>query len=654
MDALPAIDARIAGERDTHTPWPVPYFSDRAAWEERAGHIRRHILTCLGLWPMPRKTPLRSRRGPVLRRRGYSVETVYFESLPGFYVAGNLYMPAGDGPVSAILTPHGHWGQGRLEDSELGSVPGRCINLARQGHAVFSYDMVGYVDSLQVDHRDFGGRAGRLWGIGPMGLQLWNSIRALDFIAGLDRVDPARLGCTGASGGGTQTFMLAAVDTRLAAAATVNMVSAVMQGGCACENEGHLRLDLSNVEIAALMAPRPLQLVGASGDWTAFAPEREYPAIRRIYQLYGAEDKVHCTLVDAPHNYNRTSREVVYGFFGRYFLGRTAKIAERPFRTEPDAALRVFGGELPAAALDEAGVFDAMRQRTQSRLPLQAPTSKKTLVAFGRRWRESLAHALSVSNPNAEQIQVETGEWCRQGQRVVQQLYLGRRSTGERVPVRFYRPQGTVESGRVFVLLDPQEVCTKKGDGLNLGVSKKTSRLLSALLDRGDTVLVPDLFGWGAAGPQSPGRLQGEKQDSPHFHTYNQASAACRVQDVLTVAAYGRTWGEVKLIGLKGAAMEGLMAAAVHPQGLALDWGGMAVDKDTYWNESFYVPAIRAVGDARSALALAATQPLLVGGDKRGFPRQWTTAVCQAGGGLDLVPALDAAAVLSWSERSPQ
>ena len=104
-----------------------------------------------------------------------------------------------DPPSIQGFLAHGHWKNGRLEDSDLGSMPGRCINFARQGYVAFSYDMVGYNDSAQISH-SFGGEREALWGISLMGLQLWNSIRSVDFLTSLEKVDPDRIGCTGASG----------------------------------------------------------------------------------------------------------------------------------------------------------------------------------------------------------------------------------------------------------------------------------------------------------------------------------------------------------------------------------------------------------------------------------------------------------------------
>ena len=363
------MDTRLGAAKHVSTPWALRRYRTLAEWEQRAAAIRRHILVCTGLWPLPEKTPLKAQVFGRIEREGYAVEKVFFESLPGFFVCGNLYRPLGEGPFPALACPHGHWGRGRLENTELGSIAGRCINFARQGMVAFSYDMVGYNDSDQFVHREIGGRREALWGIGALSLQLWNSIRVIDFLASLADVDAERIGCTGASGGGTQTFLLMAVDERIKAAAPVNMVSAFMQGGCRCENQGHLRLDINNVEIASCMAPRPLLLVSCTGDWTANTPEVEFPAVRAIYGLYGERNKVSEVQIDAEHNYNKPSREAVYAFFKRHLLGGQGRVAEQPFAVEQDEDLLVFSGrEKPAHALDSQGVFAAVIARSEKQL----------------------------------------------------------------------------------------------------------------------------------------------------------------------------------------------------------------------------------------------------------------------------------------------
>ena len=123
---------------------------------------------------------------------------------------------------------------------------------------------------------------------------------------------------TGASGGGTQTFILAAIDPRPAAAFPAVMVSTAMQGGCTCENASYLRIGTGNVEIAALIAPRPLGMTAAD-DWTKEIATKGLPELKAHYRMLGVEDRVMAKpLLQFPHNYNYASRAVMYQFFNKH------------------------------------------------------------------------------------------------------------------------------------------------------------------------------------------------------------------------------------------------------------------------------------------------------------------------------------------------
>ncbi len=356
-----SLSARQAALRTLDDRFPPPRLTTLDAWKTRAEYLRAHVLASAGLLPLPDKTPLRPSVFGEVTRDGYRVAKVYFESLPGFFVTGNLYRPIGDGPFPAVLSPHGHWTYGRLENTVLTSGPGRAINLARQGFVVFSYDMVGYNDSQQLPHT-FGGRRELLWGLSLAGLQLWNSIRALDFLETLPDVRRDALAATGESGGGTQTFLLAAADPRVKVAVPVNMISLHMQGGCLCENPPGLRLGTTNVEIAATIAPRPMLMISATGDWTAETMEVEYPAVRAVYELFGAADRVQAVRMTAEHNYNKDSREAMYAWMAQWLQqapGGT-KVSERAFTVAPLPDLLVFHRRaLPEGAATEAQLTDA-------------------------------------------------------------------------------------------------------------------------------------------------------------------------------------------------------------------------------------------------------------------------------------------------------
>jgi pimeloyl-ACP methyl ester carboxylesterase len=290
-------------------------YSDRAGWEKRAQNIREGILRGADLEPLPERTPL----APILRREeskgGYSITNVAFESTPGFYVTGNLYRPwpRKEGQhYAAVLLTHGHAADptsgGRFAPSKqkLGGL------LARAGAVVLAIDMIGYGEATQRPHKTDV----------TLRLQLWNAMRAVDFLESLPEVDPARIGITGESGGGTQAFLLAALDPRIAVSVPVVMVSAHFFGGCECESGMPIhrspRHETSNAEIAALAAPRPQLVVSDGEDWTKNTPEVEFPYIRNVYRLYGAEDRVvNLHLGGEGHDYGPSKRAGALAFLGR-------------------------------------------------------------------------------------------------------------------------------------------------------------------------------------------------------------------------------------------------------------------------------------------------------------------------------------------------
>lgn len=297
---------------DTMIPF-IP--ASKAEWEDYRAKLIERIRFSSGIELLCHDAPLNARVFGTVEYENFTVEKVYFQSLPGFYVTGNLFRPKDiTKQYPAILNPHGHWNTGRIYSDEDGALPRRCANLAMRGFVAFLYDMIGYNDSCQVPHRYNDGEAD-LWNIGRFGQQLNNSIKAVDFIASLPYVDDTRIGCTGASGGGTQTFFLSAVDERIKAAAPVNMVSGIMQGGCNCENAPNLRPDCCNIDYMSLTAPRDAFMSACDGDWTVNSPESEFVAVRKIYELYGAADKLRTFYQHSGHNYNRPIRECVYDFF---------------------------------------------------------------------------------------------------------------------------------------------------------------------------------------------------------------------------------------------------------------------------------------------------------------------------------------------------
>lgn len=384
---------------DSYHPFDPP--ATRAAWEARRAALRRQVLVAAGLWPLPERPALQPVIHGAVEREGYTVAEVFFASLPGHYVSGNLYRPSApaDAPRAAVLSPHGHWHDGRFTelDDEVGNdrwpLQARCAQLARLGCVVFHYDMVGYADSTAIAHAEgFTDAAAVRDGHTFLGLQLWNSIRALDFLASLPDVDPERIGVTGASGGGTQTFLLCAVDERPAAAFPAVMVSTGMQGGCICENAPYLRLGTGNVELAALMAPRPLALSGAD-DWTIDIETQGLPELKRLYALYDAADRVTARCwPEYPHNFNRAAREMMYGWFNEHLgLGHEGPIVEQELAPLTREELTVYTEAHPRPA-DEGGAEAVRRWWSARNHHVHAPAGPASL----REWECVFPAALEV------------------------------------------------------------------------------------------------------------------------------------------------------------------------------------------------------------------------------------------------------------------
>ncbi len=242
------------------------------------------------------------------------------------------------------------------------------------GCVVFHWDMVGYCDSTQINfdraHR-FANQPAESevkedgWLLfSPLaeshcqsvpGLQTLASQRAVDFLLSLGQVDPKRIAITGASGGGTQSFIGAALDPRISLAFPAVMVSTGMQGGCTCENSCWLRVGTGNVEMAGLIAPRPLGMTAAD-DWTRTMPKDGFPELQKLFGLYGAEKKVALfPALHFGHNYNHVARVSMYGWVSEHFgLGFEKPVLERDFDLVQGPQLTVWDAEHPQPAGGDA------------------------------------------------------------------------------------------------------------------------------------------------------------------------------------------------------------------------------------------------------------------------------------------------------------
>ncbi len=628
----------------SRTHYTMPVFASREAWTERAAFLRKQILASAGLLPMPEKRPLNPQIFGKVERDGYSVEKVLLETLPGFYLGGNLYRPLGkQGPFPGVVSPHGHWQYGRLENTALVSVPGRALTLARQGYVVFTYDMIGQNDTNQIPHH-WGEERYDLWSIGPMGIQLWNSIRATDFVSSLSDVDPARIVATGASGGGTQTFFLMAVDDRIKAAAPVNMISATSQGGV-CENAPNLRAgwtDFSNMVVGALMAPRPLILVSNSGDWTVETPKEVFPAIQSIYRLLGAEKNVeNAHFTQYIHNYNKDSREAVYRFFNAHMMNNPAPVSEAAFRADfPHDLLALFNRQRPPNAVTglEQLAANMIRDARGATTRLE-PRDATALAAAREAFSERLTYSLLAFRPQPAQLRSERIEAVPMGERLI----IGREGKGDRVPAVWLSPAKVSPAMAPTLVVHPN------------GVAWVTSSpLVKSIIDRGGIVMGIDAFQTGSAvAPRDTG-------NRAYLH-FNQTNDANRVQDIVTALEYLRSRSKAQTVNLVGLEMAGVwsyFARALAGDGvnLAADLAQFSADTDADYVKRFFIPGIRRAGDFHAASVLNAHGRSLVYNAGPQFPADWARQAAKAAGGaLDLRAAsVESPDLVAWLAAAPR
>ncbi len=351
----------------THLDKLLTLYSNERQFEQRKKELRECLIKTLGINPELKGAPLHPITRQAVNMEGYSVQNVAFESMPGYYVTGNLYKPLKrKGPFPVILSPHGHFysetNKAVSQDSGryAPDMQTYCAGLAKMGAIVFIYDMYAWGESVLQT----GSHTCHYTTFAPA-IQTWNSIRSLDFLLSLPAADKKRVGVTGASGGGTQSILVSALDNRVTADVPVVMVSSSFDGGCECESGLPIhncgKYKTNNAEIAALFAPRPQLIISEEADWTRSVPGTDYPYLKKVYGFYNKEMTIeNAHLADKHHDFAITKRIPMYTFFAKTFgLDLTAisdangNIDEKGITIQKSNDLHVFGkGQpLPADAL---------------------------------------------------------------------------------------------------------------------------------------------------------------------------------------------------------------------------------------------------------------------------------------------------------------
>jgi len=648
---------------------------------------------------MPERSEPRAVVHGKVDRPKYTVERVYLESYPGHYVTGNLYRPKGtNGPVPAVLSPYGHWGGGRFQDLgvegvqreiELGAerferggrhpLQARCAQLARMGCLVFQYDLEGYADSQQVPNAvahaakaprpHLNGKTG--WGfhstqaelrlLSVLGLQTFNSLCALDWVASLPEVDRSRLAITGGSGGATQTLMLCALDDRISAAFAAVMVSTAMQGGCPCENACCLRVGANNVDFAGLFAPKPMGMASAN-DWTKDFLTEGYPELQRVYGFYDAPQNVAlASLTQFKHNYNYESRSHMYRWFDEHLnLNAEDRVVEQDFDPLTMEELRVWTDDHPAPPGGESHEVKLLQDMsTIANKPLQElkPHDTASWQEFRRVYQTAWRVLLAAENPAKSDLSFEETQELSHVDWQERRGLVRDQARGTELPVIILMPNQWNEQYVLWVHGQGKQALFAEAGSIR--------REIAQLLEVGYAVVGADLLYQGeflnVRGDRPNEQIVNSDRDlAPYTFGYNPSLFAHRTSDLITLATLLANWkqGEhrVHAFGVAGAGpwVAAARAIAGPTIGTALvNSEGFRFENVQSWRDPSFVPGAVKYGDLPVLLALSAPHRLCIAGEQGEPPQSITDAYSAAGARnelsfLPLETSASAASLVTW------
>ncbi|MCA9133482.1 MAG: acetylxylan esterase [Planctomycetales bacterium] len=656
-----AEDVRLQPLKDLngYFPFHPPESLDR--WEHRKEYVRRQILVATGLWPMPTKSPLNPVIHGKIDRKGYTVEKVYFESAPGFFVTGNLYRPKNiEGKLPGVMFAHGHRkdarlhmtpentlrnsiadGAERFERAGRSTYQSQCRQLALMGCVVWQWDMLGDSDSLQLSRELVHGFAKQRpemntmenWGLfspqaeahcqNVMGLQTLNAVRGLDFLLSLPEIDPQRVAVTGASGGGTQTMILAAIDERIKLSFPVVMVSTAMQGGCTCENASLLRVNTGNVEFAALAAPKP-QGMNSADDWTKEMATKGFPALQQLYAAYGKQDNVFLKRGEHfPHNYNAVTRSAFYTFLNKHFkLGFEAPVIEQDFDPLPPEQLTVWNDQHPAPQAADPD----FERKLLAWFTDDAERQLRDAAATPEGLQEVIRPAVEVliGRPYADggDVQWAPADEQDRGDYVKHRGRLLNKTHGEEINVVWLCPKQW--NGRLVIWLDDAgQVAVGSDDG-------SANPAVQQLLQAGSAVLGADLFLQGGKAVKQTRVVANPREFAGYTFGYNHALFAQRTHDVLSLVGFLRHAKDgpcpnpaLKTIAIAGWQGTGpIVAAAGALAGDAIDRAAIDTQGFRFGQVLDYRDPMFLTGGAKyldlpGLLALHAPRPLWLAGEEK-------------------------------------
>lgn len=536
---------------------------------EREKALREKFVAALG--GFPERTPLNPQVTGVLKRDGYRVEKILFESQPKFYVSAILFLPESDrfaAPYPGVLVPCGHAEKAKAYDAyqSVGAL------LALNGMAALVFDPIDQGERMQLVAPDgtytiCGTKGHTIAGVGCMlvgwntaRVEVWDGMRALDYLQSRPEVDPERIGCTGNSGGGTQTSYLMALDDRIKAAAVSCYIHRegreleVCSGDAEQNIYGQLAFGMEHGDYLMMRAPLPILLCGATDDFFDIKATWEtFRYAKRMYTRLGLPERLDILENDERHNYNRTQREGVARWMARWLCGRYEVI------TEPD--LKLFTPEeLWASPQGQVMLIDGARNVYDLNTAREEELAKQRAA----NWRGGASAALM------DRVRALAGI------RTLDALPKPGVSQQSETMLDGYRAEKLILSPEAgiwlpAILAHPKNSAPKEVAVLFTEEGKDAAGI-KALLETGAAVLAVDLRGMGetrqtkqtSGGPE----VGLDWEDNYAAYALGRSYVGMRAEDVLVCARYAAetlSVGQVRLMAVGQACVPALHAAALEP-----------------------------------------------------------------------------------------
>ncbi len=547
----------------------IAQLQTKGDWMNRQEKVKQAFEKVLG--PLPEKTPLNPVITGKLKGNGFTVEKLYFESLPGYKVTAALFLPNGrKKKLPAIIYCSGHSDLAFRSDVYQHVI----INLVLKGFAVFAFDPVGQGERQQyfieaegkskfrpTHEHSYPGAQLFINGSSAAYYMIWDGIRSVDYLLTRKEVDPVRIGITGRSGGGTQSAYIAAVDERIRAAAPECYITSFeyllksMGPQDAEQNFYHgIKEGIDLGDLLQVRAPKPTMMITTTRDIFSIQGARDvFAETKRAFETFGSADHFEMVEDDAGHASTLKNREAMYAFFQKH-LNNPGSPKDQEVERFPVEELYITTTGQLSTSIGSRFLFDL-------NLDLTHQNADKLST------ERSQARSFIQSLPSV----VKTVSGYREGQGVEKLVFSGRTDMGDyflekyllegeedfAIPFLVFTPK--IASGRVVLYLDD----IKEED-------EDAYRLPALLASKGMSVIVPDLPGFGVLGP---GYLRGDAYFSNT--SYNQwfagilngwstvALHAEVIQRILHHITSRNNWQDLEIIGIsKGGFNSSLLHAA--------------------------------------------------------------------------------------------